>query len=231
MRSPCKEPASRSVDSAGYAARQGFQSEADAAFYARERFAGARRSRSEHELGRLLRAVGGLGPVMTVLDVACGAGRILRAFEEKTPGLEMVGVDISLKMVSEAAGALDGKAWLAVAEAERLPFSDGAFEAVTCIRLLHHVPSAQVRRRILAELARVSRRGVVITYFRRGSIQSLRRRIKSWRGRPVRSRQSISRRELEADANAAGLRVERSRGIAPFISEQWIVTLVPKPGC
>jgi SAM-dependent methyltransferase len=40
-----------------------------------------------------------------------------------------------------------------------MPFADARFSAVVCFTMLHHVPSAELQNRLLAEAARVLRPG------------------------------------------------------------------------
>ncbi len=72
------------------------------------------------------RAVRGLHG--NVLDVACGTGDMV--VELQKHGCNVTGVDISEEMMAIA--TQKAPATYMVADAERLPFSDGAFDAVTC---------------------------------------------------------------------------------------------------
>ena len=84
------------------------------------------------------------------LDVATGAGHTAGALlEAGVPAV--VAADASPTMVAtalEGYPGLDG----AVADAERLPFADGAFDAVTCRIAAHHFPKPG---RFVREIARV----------------------------------------------------------------------------
>ncbi len=46
-------------------------------------------------------------------------------------------------------------------DATHMPFPDGSFSAVVCFTMLHHLPSAKLQDRLLAEAARVLRDGGV----------------------------------------------------------------------
>jgi len=77
------------------------------------------------------------------------------------PGALIAGVDFSAPMIElgrrKAAGAPGAeRAFLAVAPAEALPFSDGAFDAATVAFGLRNVPD---RRQALSEMHRVLRPG------------------------------------------------------------------------
>jgi ubiquinone/menaquinone biosynthesis C-methylase UbiE len=92
-----------------------------------------------------------------VLDVACGTGRLPRTLL-KQPGFcgKLVGLDASRRMLGEARRLLGEGVPLIWQTAERLPFDDGSFDAVTCLEALEFMPSAP---RALAEIGRVLRPG------------------------------------------------------------------------
>jgi ubiquinone/menaquinone biosynthesis C-methylase UbiE len=98
-------------------------------------------------------------PLGRVLDV--GAGPAVFADALLRRGGECWMVDASLNMVQAGREQLDGdpdahRAHHAVADVERLPFGDGAFDTVLCIGVLQYV---QAPEQALHELARVTRRG------------------------------------------------------------------------
>jgi demethylmenaquinone methyltransferase / 2-methoxy-6-polyprenyl-1,4-benzoquinol methylase len=95
-----------------------------------------------------------------VLDVATGTGMV--AFSLATRGCEVVGLDQSEQMLEgaraklRAAPALAGRMTFVSGEAERLPFGDGEFDALTFTYLLRYVDDREATMR---ELARVVRPG------------------------------------------------------------------------
>ncbi|HEX5080353.1 MAG TPA: class I SAM-dependent methyltransferase [Geminicoccaceae bacterium] len=95
-----------------------------------------------------------------LLDVACGTGRFLRAVKHNYPRLPVVGLDLSRPYLAEARRALARWSWVRLVEgaAERLPFADASFAAVTSIYLLHELPR-RVRAQAVREMARVLRPG------------------------------------------------------------------------
>ena len=64
-----------------------------------------------------------------VLDVACGTGDMCVLLAER--GVTVTGVDISEEMLAIAKRKVENVEW-GVADAERLPFEDNTFDAVTC---------------------------------------------------------------------------------------------------
>jgi SAM-dependent methyltransferase len=85
-----------------------------------------------------------------VLDVGCGTGELTRVLAEESGGL-VVGADADpdLLAVARAETGLP----VAAADARRLPFSDGAFDLVTCQALLVNLPDPVAA---LREFRRVS---------------------------------------------------------------------------
>jgi ubiquinone/menaquinone biosynthesis C-methylase UbiE len=81
-----------------------------------------------------------LAPGDTVLDIACGPGNFVRDFAKAVGrrGL-VVGVDASPTMLARAVEDTRSAANVAYVrgDAVRLPFRDGAFDAVCCFAALH----------------------------------------------------------------------------------------------
>jgi demethylmenaquinone methyltransferase/2-methoxy-6-polyprenyl-1,4-benzoquinol methylase len=100
------------------------------------------------------------GPEDTVCDVACGTAAVSLALARRH-GCRVVGIDQSAPMLAEGrrrveAARLAHRIKLETGRAERLPFDDGAFAALTTAYLLRYVadPGATIR-----ELVRVVRPG------------------------------------------------------------------------
>ncbi len=97
----------------------------------------------------ILAAIGATRP--RILDLGAGSGRIGRAFV--AAGDDYVGVDLSAGMLRAFAGLADS-AHLAQADGERLPFGDGAFDAVLLVQIFGGLRGW---RHVLAEARRVLR--------------------------------------------------------------------------
>jgi demethylmenaquinone methyltransferase/2-methoxy-6-polyprenyl-1,4-benzoquinol methylase len=99
-------------------------------------------------------------PGRRVLDVATGTGLVAFALADR--GCEVVGLDQSEDMLASASRRLGGRRELndrltfVHGEAERLPFADGAFDALTFTYLLRYVDD---RPATMRELARVVKPG------------------------------------------------------------------------
>nr|WP_223301889.1 class I SAM-dependent methyltransferase [Haladaptatus sp. R4] len=95
----------------------------------------------------------------TALDVACGAGHTAGALAETADADTVVAADATPEMVETATDAFPVVG--TVADAERLPFSDEAFDAVTCRIAAHHFPNPDA---FVSEVARVLAPGGVVAF-------------------------------------------------------------------
>jgi ubiquinone/menaquinone biosynthesis C-methylase UbiE len=102
---------------------------------------------------------------VALLDVACGTGRFLEQTLDAFPRLDATGADLSPAYVEEAAERLAGRptAKAIEANAESLPFEDGAFDVVVSIFLFHELPP-RVRRLVATEMARVVKPGGLVVF-------------------------------------------------------------------
>ena len=98
-----------------------------------------------------------------VLDVATGTGLVAFALAAQAPCL-VVGLDQSSEMLAVArarlarASALSGRVRFVQGEAERLPFANGEFDALTFTYLLRYVDDRAATMRELARVVKVGGR-------------------------------------------------------------------------
>jgi SAM-dependent methyltransferase len=97
----------------------------------------------------------GLSADTRILDVGCGTGRWLRRYQQF--GFRATGVDATAAML-RLARERGTAAALTVGEANRLPFRDATFDAVTDITVTQHIPQP-LQVPALAEMIRVIRPG------------------------------------------------------------------------
>jgi ubiquinone/menaquinone biosynthesis C-methylase UbiE len=86
------------------------------------------------------------------LDVGCGKGRFARIFQERYPGAEMWGLDISEEMLKHVPAAIHTRAGSMTA----LPFEDGWFDAAYATESLEHAVEIDVA---VGEICRVVKPG------------------------------------------------------------------------
>jgi len=95
--------------------------------------------------------------VRTMLDAGCGNGRFLdhcRGRCERAIGMDRSSAAIAVAKQTFRIPAIRG-------EVSRLPFRDGAFDAVVALEVLEHLPFS-VYEGALSELQRVARRAIVV---------------------------------------------------------------------
>ncbi len=161
-----------------------------------------------------------------LLDVPCGYGRIWPTLDRLDT--RYFGIDRDPDLVRKATGsdARNHGSRGACGDIFRLPFRDESFECVVCIRMLHLRFSDAERLAILCELARVSRRFVIISIYRRTRLHALMRRFN---GTPGRLR-FMTNQELLNLAQASGLRLQSAQTLLPLIHMQTFVVLTkPAP--
>ncbi len=136
-----------------------------------------RRHRAEMRL--IDRAFKNIPKKHIVLDVPCGGGRAAEHLARQ--GYAVGAADLSDAMLSIAREKLGQKKMILFVEkqdVEALSFPSRAFDTILCFRLFHHFPTEDIRRRVVAELCRVAREYVVLSYFSPFSATSLKRSLR-----------------------------------------------------
>jgi SAM-dependent methyltransferase len=157
----------------------------------------------------------------SLLDAPCGYGRFTPLFARL--GMTVTGIDVNPHMVHlarENHGSYGQGRWLC-ASILALPFADDTFDGVLCVRLLHHHFSVAERQRLFAELARVSRRIVLISFYRRAPLHVLSR---YWRG-TLHRRAMLRLPHIQTLAQESGLRMQHLHSVLRFGHAQTFVVL------
>jgi ubiquinone/menaquinone biosynthesis C-methylase UbiE len=173
----------------------------------------------EHRLiARLIGSIGIARP--TLLNAPCGFGRFADIVEKKTA--RRVFLDLHPGMVRRCNSTLGPRGFNIVNGSLRnLPFDDAAFDVVMNIRFFHHYFEQSDRRTMLAELARVSKRFVILTYYQRSWIHSLNKKYARKKNRIV----LLERAAFETELAEAGLRVVSAHRVAPAVHAQTFLLL------
>jgi ubiquinone/menaquinone biosynthesis C-methylase UbiE len=175
---------------------------------------------------KVLRHVTG---AQSIIDVPCGTGYLTEVVRDTFP--LTIAADASPTMVRKALSKVNAAGL--VADLEQLPLRNDAVDCVLNVRFMVHF-GPEERTRFLSEMARVSRRYVLVNYNHRYNVKYALRRLRSAFGRVERKKVSrkASRRELDHEATAASLRVVKIFGgnpLLPFMNERWLVLLEKKP--
>lgn len=125
-------------------------------------------------------------PSGRVLDVPCGGGRV-------TVLLSQLGYDMSAADYAEPMREITRETLAAKGlnlpvfkeDIENLSQADRSFDAVVCFRFFHHLPSAQLRRKVVGELCRVARQHVAMSYFNPKTLRALEQKLRRLRGKKL----------------------------------------------
>ncbi|MEO6593896.1 MAG: methyltransferase domain-containing protein [Planctomycetota bacterium] len=116
----------------------------------------------------------------TVLDLPCGAGRLLPLLAE-TYGHRVVQADGALAMLQQARARGTASTFLLQADAVSMPFAERCVDGALMFRFLHHLPP-EASRRAIADACRTARRFVVVSFFHPCSAHHLQRRLRQLTG-------------------------------------------------
>lgn len=188
------------------AARQFYQDSKQAGLYLKQRFSGCRAGTDRRDRRALSRALRFLSAKGKALDCPCGAGRISPVLESE--GLEVFGVDISMEMLRCARGERPDMQCVQ-GDVLALPFDASTFTTVVSMRFLYHLGMEQERVCAFREMARVSQRYAIASFFDSMSLQGIRRKLKEIVGDRQASRVSLSRARFAREASLGGWNVLR----------------------
>lgn len=152
-----------------------------------------------------------------LLDLPCGGGRLSPQIGRFTNTL--IESDIGKGQVRYARqnSTLDIPQIFMTSTAFKLPLRDNSVDATVCIRLNHHMPTRQEREQLMAEILRVSKRFVIMTYFDYNSVKNtLRRARRPFNKKPPKMTMRTS--EVEAVAKAHGARLVQCPNLAALSS-------------
>lgn len=163
-------------------AQKTFLSSQEVAAYEAKRYKGDQKLLDRREqviLAELLGIAAGGRKDLQSLDVPSGFGRFCEVM--LSVSARLIDADRSESMAARAsarARELGGKETGGVgADLTALPFPDGTFDVILCMRLLHHIHDPEARQKMFAELARVSRKHVVISFYDRNPLHQLQRTL------------------------------------------------------
>jgi SAM-dependent methyltransferase len=185
------------------------------------------RKRNRRDLAAIARALAEAkrrgAPIRSGLDLPCGTGRLFSLLGDR--GVLVTGADVSLEMMRVARRKFGPGLRMLQCTAERIPCPTGSFDGVFSIRFILHL-DRPTRIQIFREMARVSRRWLIIDIRHRYNLRSvvwpLAARLGLRRDVPFR----FSRRGLDEELRESGLRLVAifpSRRYVGFFSDKWFV--------
>jgi ubiquinone/menaquinone biosynthesis C-methylase UbiE len=122
------------------------------------------RFKRKTELPRVRRVIGALRQIApsSLLDIGSGRGAFLWPLLDALPALCVTAIDKSKRRADDLAAVASGCRRLVAAnmDAEDLAFDDCAFDVVTLLEVLEHMPRPE---RALASAVRVAKRFVLVT--------------------------------------------------------------------
>ena len=124
-----------------------------------------KRSSTDREKKLLDRLLSDQRHSQNLLNIPSGGGRLSNTLAARTDIL--IEADIALgqlRFAHQQSGNVDSRIWM-TASAFHIPFKNSSVDGVVCCRLCHHLPTAIERERLVAELLRVARRFVIMTFF------------------------------------------------------------------
>jgi len=179
-------------------------------------------TRTKKEL-RLLQQVWPGRAGETVLDLPCGAGRLLPLLAGAF-GHPVVQADGALAMLRQARQRTATAVAAVQADALHMPFSDRAFDGVVMFRFLHHLPP-DASRIAIAEACRTARRFVVVSFFHPCSLHHAQRWLRQLAGAP-RTRYAVRLKRVAAWFAKHGFVLHESAAELPFARDLWIAAFV-----
>jgi 2-polyprenyl-3-methyl-5-hydroxy-6-metoxy-1,4-benzoquinol methylase len=170
------------------------------------------------ELRLIDRAFARIPKTHRVLDVPCGGGRVMLHLAKR--GYTVAGADVSEGMIEIARESMTRAGLPCPVEyqdVERLTYPDKSFDTIICFRLFHHFPTADIRRRAIAELCRVAAHNVVLSYFSTASMTSAKQKLVAAVGGRKHPRYPVPLSEVKGYFEAAGFRFVKDFAQMPLV--------------
>lgn len=189
-------------------------------------------SHDRREKNSIIKALAHIRPGSRVLDLPCGTGRVAIVLLEK--GYEVTCGDSSEAMLRfakynienfrEGGQARENEVDFQLCDIMSTPFEDNTFDGIICNRLFHHFTESPTRRSALAELARISRGPIIISFFNSFALDAKYTRFANFiRRRKATDRIPIPMETFTSEIAGAGLRVIDAIPVRYAISAHWYV--------
>lgn len=198
----------------------------DRSAYLAHRYGGSQRFVNWREQRIVRTMLQRIDPPARVLDVPAGYGRFVPLLDGAAVR-PLVCADVDWPRVRTLVRDAGAARAVAVVQADlqgALPFATGAFDLVCHLRYLHHAHTADEQRGALREIARVSRRWVLLSYYRRSNLHAVQRTVQSATRRNRRRGPAMLDGATFARLVAAeGGRIAADRALLPWFHAQRFV--------
>lgn len=116
---------------------------------------------------------------ISILDVPCGYGRFSELLLKKS--LNLTSADVFFPMVLTArkySPPPNSPHHFLVGDIKHLPLKDNSFDCIVTIRLFQHILHSSARFQILKELHRVTKKFVILSFYRYNLLHSVERWVR-----------------------------------------------------
>lgn len=161
-----------------------------------------------------------LAPFESIIDLPCGTGRFWKTLSKFD--VRLFGLDRSaemLKLTTRYDMHFKRRPLRFVASALEVPLPARSVDVAFCARLIHHFPDHQIRVALLKELARITRKGVVVSFFDAHSWKHRRRLRRQARSHQISRRYGTTRTRITEEASEAGLTLIDMHALLPGYAE------------
>lgn len=167
----------------------------------------------------------GLSPQAKILDIPCGTG-VLGGILQEFPN-PVVAADISREMMELARAEYAFPHFIGFIQSDitQTPFRPGDFPCIVILGLMHRLP-AEIRKKVLAEIATLKARHVIISFSIDSTGQRLKQRlIKKLKPSHSSAPVPATYQDIVLEVNEAGFKVMHIHQVFPLLSAEIILVL------
>jgi len=195
--------------------------------YERKRYKGLDQKlidwREKRIIGKILKTISTKN--FSILDIPCGYGRFIKIFKKK--GAKIICSDLSFSMILRARNRNPSfeNFYFVSNLKEGIPLKSATIDCVFCFRFFHHLHEIEERKKVLRELARVSRKWIIISFYKINKIHLIQRKIRKKLMKKKTEIKMISLKDLSFETYQIGLEIIKIFPILKGIHSQHIVLL------
>ena len=202
-----------------YPARERYKNQEEASLYDNLRFTSLKgRLMDYFEKRSIIKCLDKIGKIESIMDIPAGTGRITELLLDRAKTI--IAGDISDDMLNMAKKKFQNTPNITYIkiDAENMELSGNYVECITCVRLMGHVPP-DTRVKMLSEMARVSNKWVIVTYYFSNIVSDLKRSIRRIVTKNKAPWFPTTAEDLMCEIKSANLDVEEIHHVLPLLSE------------